>query len=510
MSCRRAHEIDLAAFAADPGGPEWEAFRAHYAGCPDCARAVAPWARLRGALADLAEGGGAAESGHPGDAELLALAVEPARLSVARREALEAHVAACAPCRTELAVVRDFDFAALGVGAAAPVREAGPGLGERIAGWLGGLLGPLRQPAFAAAAGAILAVVVAFGVGIWRASPGEAPVPPPVARQEPAPEVSVPGPGEPLREPGAAPRSTELARETEPGPETPAAETPAQPDAAEREMPRVPTEPTAPRALAREEPSEPPADPVTPEPAPSPPPRVVAEAPPPPEPPREPTAPAEPADIASLLPDEPPAYRPRVALAGGSLEAVRSGAATAVRAAGEELPAIRALGPEHVGATHRASPTLYWHLAERSDVPVELTLIADTAVEPLVEVRMEPPVAAGLHPLSLAERGVELRPGETYAWFATLVPDPERRDRDAVSRAVLRYAPAPPDLERRLEAGGPAQRAHLLAEAGYWVDAFAASARLAREAPGSERAAAHRRALLEQVGLGDVAAALTR
>jgi hypothetical protein len=228
-----------------------------------------------------------------------------------------------------------------------------------------------------------------------------------------------------------------------------------------------------------------------------------AELAPPESPGPEEAAPAEqPLQIAALVPAEAPVYHPDAALAGGSLESRRS--APAIRAgAASGLPEVRALGPEHVGATSSSSPTLYWFLSGASPAPVKITLTAEDAAEPLLELRLPAPVGAGLHQLRLDRRGIRLEPGVTYRWFVTLVPDPANRDADLVSGAAVRMAPA------GSLAGPPAGLAHALAAAGYWYDAFDTLTAWIQKDPSSERLREHRAALLEQVGLSGVAGLLS-
>jgi hypothetical protein len=142
-------------------------------------------------------------------------------------------------------------------------------------------------------------------------------------------------------------------------------------------------------------------------------------------------------------------------------------------------------------------------------VPVEITLTADEAAEPLLELRLEPPVGAGLHPLRLDRRAVALEPGVTYPWFVALVPDPSNRDADLVSGVAVRRAVAAGALTEALAPAGPAERAHVLAAAGYWYDAFDTLTGWIQADPGSERLREHRAALLEQVGLSGVAGLLS-
>jgi hypothetical protein len=328
-----------------------------------------------------------------------------------------------------------------------------------------GLFAGLSRPTFAISLLLGLLVAGVLAIPWFGGGPASTPQIPPVAQvEEPAPEPAPETAEEP--EPQIAP----LAEESE----TEIAQQEASPPAPEAE-PASPEPPV--ESPESSEPSQP--------------------------------APAEPpVQIAALVPAEAPVYRPDAELAGGSLESRRS---TPVIRAGvaSGLPEIRALGPEHVGATTSAAPTLYWFLSSASPVPVEITLTAEDAAEPLLDLRLEPPVGAGLHTLRLDRRGVPLEPGGTYRWFVALLPDPANRDADLVSGAAVRRAVAAGALTEALAAAGPAERAHVLAAAGYWYDAFDTLTRWIQTDPGSERLREHRAALLEQVGLAGVAGLLS-
>jgi len=223
---------------------------------------------------------------------------------------------------------------------------------------------------------------------------------------------------------------------------------------------------------------------------------------------REAARPQPPVAIATLVPAEAPVYRPDPELAGGSLASERS--APVIRAGvASGLPEIRALGPEHVGATAIAAPTLYWFLSEASSVPVRITLTSEAVAAPLLDLRVEPPVGAGLHALRLERRGVRLDPGVTHRWFVALVPDPENRATDLVASAAVRRVAAADALTGQLAAAAPAEHAHVLAAAGYWYDAFDTLTRWIQIEPAAERLREHRAALLEQVGLAGVGGLLS-
>jgi hypothetical protein len=210
--------------------------------------------------------------------------------------------------------------------------------------------------------------------------------------------------------------------------------------------------------------------------------------------------------MAAQVPAEAPVYSANAELAGGSLAGVRS--EPMIRAGvASSLPEIRALGPEHVGATASDAPTLYWFLSGESSVPVEITLSSEQAEAPLLALRLEPPIGAGLHALRLQRHGVRLEPGVTHRWSVALVPDPAQDRLEA--GAAVRRAGEGGALAEQLAASAPEERAHVLAAGGYWYDAFETLTGWIQTEPAAQRLREHRAALLEQVGLAGVAGLLS-
>lgn len=463
--CRRARELDLAAFALDRAATEWAEFRAHYAGCPECAPEVARFARL----AVLLEREAAPAPAHPAERELLAYADSRAELAATARERIARHLAGCAACRSEVAVLQRFDLGAL---EAAPSGASASERIRRAVAWLGDVLrGPLRAPAFALAA-AVLAIAIVASWS-WRepsAAPPDASVPPLAAA--PAPAGSESAEAADREAVAAAPRSEPL-----PAPQ-PAAE--------------IALAPSPPSAPAPQE-SAPPAEPETHANAPSP----STSAPGPPE------EPPPPQRIAALIPAEAPRYA-RGALAAGPLVRV----ASVGRGANEGAPSPIALAPPQLGLTTRESPSLYWFLPGATPLPVAVSMVSEAAPAPLLDLTLLGPHAAGVHELSLAERGVRLAAGVDCQWFVAVVRDPERRSRDLVSSAAIRYAPPSDELAARL-ADAKARLAHVYAEAGLWYDAYDQLSHWIANEPDAAILRAHRAALLEQVGLAAAASELS-
>src|SRR5262245_9688446 len=294
--------MDFEGFAVDPRAAEWGDFLDHYPRCPDCSREMS---RLGALVAELGFESvrGAA---HLGDRELVALSTAPERLHPEERERIEQHLAGCAPCRTELAVLVRFDFSAL-----AGEEKGFARLLEALR-RLGASLAPKRPRLALATALALIIAVPALLV--WRMRSEGPTEGPQVARVEP-----------------------------EAAPPTPVIEPP----------PRAEPEPAVEHEAAPETVAE-----VTPQREPTPVPKAATE-PAPRAPAQAPEARKQPVQIASLLPSEAPHYVPG-ALAGDTSRRVGS----VTRSAGVAVPTPQVLAPPHVGRTSRPSPTLYWFLPE--------------------------------------------------------------------------------------------------------------------------------------------------
>ena len=457
MACEIGQTIDFEIFVSERDDARFAAFRKHYAGCPECSREVSRWSQLQAALREPAT----PNSEHPDEALLVSFASEPEALEAAARAEVAAHLEGCKSCRSELRLLGEFDLAssvrhAMATPSTAPSRAEGS-LRETLATALESLTGWLREPALAAVAATLAVAVVGW---LWLRAPAERVDPasglqhaqaPPVAPVEVVREIQVPDtPTEALEAPEA------LAQRDPVGlPEQTPAESRTQVDQPELQV------------AANPEP--------------------VAEA----EPTSEPLP--EAILIAAQLPALPISYvAPGSPLLGEG--PVRSFGVSRARGASPSLE-LRVMAPEHVGWVAEATPTLFWTLSEATDLPVEVTLLHDAQIEPLLEAQREGPHAAGLHSISLVEHGVRLEAGVVYRWQVALVVDPERRSKDVRSAGAVLW---------KASAAAPhasPERAHRLAGSGYWYDAFAQlSAWLATE-PDAGNLQAARDALLTQVGL---------
>ena len=114
---------------------------------------------------------------------------------------------------------------------------------------------------------------------------------------------------------------------------------------------------------------------------------------------------------------EPPASEPEPPPAGAGPTAPPDGVAppapdaeaterapepAAAESEGPDHVAIDALAPDHVAYTTRAQPVLCWYLSAPTTTRIEITLIDDRSVEPLLDVVARPGIGAGVQRLSLS------------------------------------------------------------------------------------------------------------
>lgn len=202
----------------------------------------------------------------------------------------------------------------------------------------------------------------------------------------------------------------------------------------------------------------------------------------------------------------PPLYRlPKVGKPRGRIGGGRRGPLDGVAN-------LQALVPDHVGATTSGQPSLYWYLAEpiAEGVAIELTLIDEGSIDPLVDAKLARPSAAGLQRIRLADFGVTLEPGQEYQWSVSVVPDPEDRSKDVVTTGWIERVPAPAGLADRLAAAGSGEVVAVYGEAGLWYDMLDAAAAPVGERPDADLSRRQLGTLLEQAGLPAEAAGSPR
>jgi hypothetical protein len=165
---------------------------------------------------------------------------------------------------------------------------------------------------------------------------------------------------------------------------------------------------------------------------------------------------------------------------------------------------LSVMAPDHTGLTSTEQPPLYWFISAPTSHPVEVTIVDSQETQPLLELRLDPPVAAGVHRVSLADRGVRLRAGVIYQWYVAVVPDSAHRSKDILAGGAIERVEPPADVSARLPRAAKTELPQLFAGAGLWYDAVAALGDLLEAAPRDRMLLEERAALLRQAGLPEM------
>ncbi|WP_028325425.1 DUF928 domain-containing protein [Desulfatirhabdium butyrativorans] len=190
-----------------------------------------------------------------------------------------------------------------------------------------------------------------------------------------------------------------------------------------------------------------------------------------------------------------PIYRPPLR----GMPFSREGGAT--RGDKDSLAVITALVPEHIGLTSIDMPVLYWHASRAVEVPIEFAIIDDNAIEPLYQVSMKPPFAAGYHAVRLQDGLCKLELHKVYKWFIAMVVDSQHRSRDIVVSGAIERVKLSDQLRSRIQQASLFDQISMYADAGIWFDAVDCLNRFVEEQKGSATALKLREDFFRQVGL---------
>jgi Domain of Unknown Function (DUF928) len=166
---------------------------------------------------------------------------------------------------------------------------------------------------------------------------------------------------------------------------------------------------------------------------------------------------------------------------------------------------LSVLAPDHTGLTTRSQPTLYWYLSKPANARLDVTVINDEKIDPLLEQVIGIPKSAGIQSLDLATVGTKLKPGVEYRWFVSLTPDEAQRSNDIVASGTIEYVMPDAGLESQTAKADELTLARIYAEDGIWYDAIDSVSRAIQQNPGDASLHAQRAAMLEQVGLKSAA-----
>jgi hypothetical protein len=162
-----------------------------------------------------------------------------------------------------------------------------------------------------------------------------------------------------------------------------------------------------------------------------------------------------------------------------------------------QFPSIFVLAPNHVGQTSHEHPVLYWYLSHDIQDPLDV-MIAEENLTVLLDIRLLPPLQAGIHELQLEDYGVNLLPGVSYRWTVRTMISQTAETLTASGTIQRIRAPAGSSTSLIYSPEDYAQK-------GQWYDALTSLQTLIQANPGNPDLLNQRASLLEQVGLTEAA-----
>jgi hypothetical protein len=194
-----------------------------------------------------------------------------------------------------------------------------------------------------------------------------------------------------------------------------------------------------------------------------------------------------------------PVYKPP--LRGAPSSRVGGGS----RGVGDDSPVLAVIAPDHTGLTLQEQPTLYWYVSKKVPAHVEITVIDDVSIKPLLEKNLDTPVGPGIQGLRLKDYGINLQPGIEYRWHVAIVVDPNQRSNDIIASGTIKRIVNSESMRQKLTHAQGNAAVAAYAEEGIWYDAIAALMAQMDADPLNQELQQQYQALLQQVGLGQIA-----
>ncbi len=167
---------------------------------------------------------------------------------------------------------------------------------------------------------------------------------------------------------------------------------------------------------------------------------------------------------------------------------------------------LELLVPRQIGLTISGQPTLFWYVSKPIAHVTVIRVTSDDQIEPVDEIVLNPPIDAGIHSYRLVEPGIVLKAGRRYQWGVEVLSSSERPSQNSYAGSWIMRTEPSDDLRTKLVVSNAVDRASALAEDGIWYDALAELSRRVGHGRYENGLRDHRAALLEQVGLTEVAA----
>jgi hypothetical protein len=169
-------------------------------------------------------------------------------------------------------------------------------------------------------------------------------------------------------------------------------------------------------------------------------------------------------------------------------------------------PEVKALVPDHVGYTVRATPAVSWFMSQATAYEVRFTLRDDRSTRSFQEKTLPAPKQPGIYTINLKDLGLSLEPNVQYKWFVSVIRDALSPSKDIVAGGVIeRCELSECVVERDAKLSCTDQSVMDNARAGLWYDAMGCLCNLIDADPKNDKLRRLRARLLKDVGLNGVA-----
>ena len=138
----------------------------------------------------------------------------------------------------------------------------------------------------------------------------------------------------------------------------------------------------------------------------------------------------------------------------------------------------------HSGRVASATPMLFWALRADESHAIEIQIVDERAIDPVLRLRIDGPHKAGLHGIDLAEYALQLDSDVPYVWSVAIVVDEERPARNPRSQATIVPAGINSTDAAAVRATPATERIEAALGAGFWYDGIGELARVAAARPG--------------------------
>lgn len=127
---------------------------------------------------------------------------------------------------------------------------------------------------------------------------------------------------------------------------------------------------------------------------------------------------------------------------------------------------IKLLVPEKLSKALSPTPTFYWYVDQPID-ELRFTLIEESAIDPLLEISLDPMEEVGIHSLALHAHDISLEEHGLYRWSIAARSEQDLTAVETVAQTLFLYDG---DHETIPVEASPAKLSSFLAKNGYWYD----------------------------------------